>query len=319
VGTTSTTLLEAGDAGVETAVALLRSGECVGLPTETVYGLAADALDPSACARIFEAKARPLSDPLIVHLPDRAWADRLTGVGGIAGRLMDAFWPGPLTLVLPRGESVPDLVTAGQPTVALRMSAHPLFARVAGKFGRPLAAPSANRFGKISPTSARDVLAELGGRIPAVLDGGDCAHGLESTIVAVHGERLEILRSGPVTAGMLAEHGEIRADRGGIVAPGGLKSHYAPGTPLVLLDGPQPIAPHGGAGLLAWDSASPQGYAAVETLSTRGDLREAAARLYAAMRRLDAAGVGVIYAEPVPAEGLGVAILERLGKAAARE
>jgi len=299
--------------GVSAAVSLLASGGLVALPTETVYGLGADALNPGACARIFEAKDRPLSDPLIVHVPSREWLERLAVVSDDARRLAEHFWPGPLTLVLPRREIVPDLVTAGQETVAVRMSAHPVFRQVVETFGRPVAAPSANRFGRISPTTAAHVVAELGGRIPLVLDGGPCTHGLESTIVLIDTEGLHILRSGPVTAEELAAFGPVRGSVAGISAPGGLASHYAPRTPLVIGEA---IAREN-CGLLSWQAGG-DGFARVEYLSRTQDLREAAANLYGAMRRLDEAGLEVILAEPVPETGLGTAIMERLRKAAAR-
>lgn len=305
--------------GVEEVVRILRAGEVVGLPTETVYGLGADALNPLACARIFEAKERPFFDPLIVHVPDPEWMDRLARPVALARRLVEAFWPGPLTLVLPRREVVPDLVTSGQETVALRMSAHPVFQTVAREFGRPIAAPSANRFGRISPTTADHVVAELEGRIPLVLDGGPCPFGIESTIVLLSDQNLSILRHGPVTAGQLADFAEVKAPDPTVAAPGNLKSHYAPRTPLEILETPG-LMPESlkHTGLLAW-SHSGAGFAAVEHLSRSGDLCEAAANLYGAMRRLDEGGLQKILAEPVPETGLGVAIMERLRKAAARE
>jgi len=299
--------------GIAAAAAILDAGEVVALPTETVYGLGAAALDPAACARIFEVKDRPLSDPLIVHLPSREWLDRVAVVSPVAFRLAEKFWPGPLTLVLPRLGIVPDLVTAGQETVAVRMSAHPVFSAVLQAYGKPVAAPSANRFGRISPTSADDVVAELGGRIPLVIDGGPCEHGIESTIVLVQDSELHILRNGPVTAEELAAFGTVRGQVAGISAPGGLASHYAPRTPLVI---GEPV-PSPKTGLLSWQTAG-EGFAQVEYLSKSHDLREAAANLYGAMRRLDAAGLDLIIAEPVPESGLGRAIMERLKKAAAR-
>ncbi len=299
--------------GLSPAAALLAAGNLVAVPTETVYGLGAHALDPLACAKIFEAKERPLSDPLIVHVPDRDHAERLAMFSPLARALADVFWPGPLTLVLPRRGIVPDLVTSGQSTVALRMSAHPVFQSLLRLANLPVAAPSANRFGRISPTTAIDVVAELDGRIPLVLDGGPCVHGLESTIVYVSDE-LHILRRGPVTAGDLETFGPVTTGRADISAPGGLKSHYAPRTPLVLSENP---TPEPNTGLLAWRHSG-EGFERVEFLSRSGDLREAAANLYGAMRRLDGAGLAKIIAEPVPADGLGAAIMERLEKAAAR-
>ncbi|HEY5778133.1 MAG TPA: L-threonylcarbamoyladenylate synthase, partial [Terrimicrobiaceae bacterium] len=220
--------------GLEQAVELLAGGELVALPTETVYGLGAAALNPVACAKIFEAKERPLSDPLIVHLPDRQWLERLGRPDELALRLAKAFWPGPLTLVIPRRDLVPDLATAGQTTVALRMSAHPVFERVSRLYGKPIAAPSANRFGRISPTTASHVLAELGGRIPLIVDGGPCVHGIESTIVRVREQGVEILRHGPITSERLSEFGIVVPSQGSILAPGSMESHYAPNTRLII-------------------------------------------------------------------------------------
>ena len=310
--------------GLEQAVELLAGGELVALPTETVYGLGAAALSPVACAKIFEAKERPLSDPLIVHLPDRQWLERLGRPDELALRLAKAFWPGPLTLVIPRRDLVPDLVTAGQTTVALRMSAHPVFEKVSRLYGKPIAAPSANRFGRISPTTASHVLTELGGRISLIVDGGPCVHGIESTIVRVREQGVEILRHGPITSERLSEFGIVVPSQGSILAPGSMESHYAPNTRLIIsahstgLDNTGTVGFPKRTGFLLW-ATSGEGLEFVEHLSRRQDLREAAANLYGAMRRLDEAGLELIVAEPVPETGLGVAIMERLRKAAARE
>jgi L-threonylcarbamoyladenylate synthase len=311
--------------GLEPAAKLLAAGELVALPTETVYGLGAAALDPLGCAKIFEVKERPLSDPLIVHLPDSQWLDRLARPNSLAIRLTNEFWPGPLTLVLPRQNLVPDLVTAGQTTVALRMSAHSVFAEVSRIYGKPIAAPSANRFGRISPTNASHVLTELGGRIPLIIDGGPCLHGIESTIVRVHEHGVEILRHGPITKERLSDFGAVSPPRPGAVAPGSMPSHYAPQTPLIISEdlGAQLSGERKGnfpakTGFLLW-SSSGEGRRFVEYLSRAHDLREAAANLYSAMRRLDEAGLELIVAERFPETGLGVAIMERLRKAAARE
>ena len=309
-----TRILQAPD-GVSTIVEALAAGEPVALPTETVYGLAADALSPNACAKIFEAKNRPLSDPLIVHIPSIDWLPRLTSPTPTALALAEKFWPGPLTMVLPRQPIVPDIVTAGQETVAIRMSAHPLFQEVATAFGKPLAAPSANRFGRISPTSAAHVLAELDGRISFILDGGPCTHGIESTIVHVSDDGLRILREGPITREDLRAFAPLLDDSIAVSAPGGLKSHYAPRTPLVLEKNPAPRSEN--TGRLAF-SAPREGFAQTEILSATSDLREAAANLYGAMRRLDEAGLDLIVAEEIPEHGIGAAIMERLRKAAAR-
>ncbi len=321
---------------VDRAVELLRAGEVVALPTETVYGLAADATRPEAVVKIFEAKERPLFDPLIVHLPDQSWLGRIArhdDVMVLVEELTAAFWPGPLTLVLPRWSLVPDIVTSGLETVAVRMSAHPVFREVCRAFGKPLAAPSANRFGRISPTCAADVVKELGGRIPLVVDGGPTEHGVESTIVRVEPLLLTILRAGPVTREDLETFALSVSDSSSPLsspqAPGQLKSHYAPRTPLILatprtaaalaLAAGKTLAPS--TGVLAFRAAPKDAspFAAIEILSPTGDLREAAATLFAKLRRLDEAGLDLIIAEPVPETGLGVAIMDRLRKAAARE
>ena len=198
------------DSAVTRAVEQLRAGKLVALPTETVYGLAADALKPEAVAQIFAAKERPQFDPLIVHLPARDWVDRVVRIPpedrNLVDQLMRRFWPGPFTLVLPRQPIVPDLVTAGLETVAVRMSAHPVFAQVVRGFDGPVAAPSANRFGRISPTTAQHVVEELHGRIPLIIDGGPTRLGLESTIVAVKQGGISLLRQGSVTAEELSEY-----------------------------------------------------------------------------------------------------------------
>lgn len=302
------------------AAAFLRRGEIVAVPTETVYGLACDALNADAAGKVFAAKERPSFDPLIVHVEDATWIESLSCVAGaaetLAHKLAGAFWPGPLTMVLPAKDLVPDLVRSGLPTVALRCSAHPVMAAVVGELGRPLAAPSANRFGRISPVTAQDVVEELGGRIPLVLDGGPCRHGLESTIVAVEAGRLVVLRPGPVTAEELGRFAPVeRAARGGAVsAPGMLESHYAPRTPLRIWPEGVP-APDDAAtsGLLSFGAAAP-GFAVVEVLPSAAE--DAAPLFFAALRRLDSGGVQRIYAREIPEYGLGTAIMDRLRRAA---
>ncbi len=297
---------------VAAAVELLRAGEPVALPTETVYGLGADALKVHAALKIFEAKERPKFDPLIVHLPERGWLSRLTtSYDEIVEKLMDAFWPGPLTFVLPRQAIVPDLVTAGLDTVAVRMSAHPILTEVLRDFGSPLAAPSANRFGRISPTAAAHVFDELDGRIPLIVDGGPTMHGLESTIVAVRGGVIEILREGPITSEALSAFAPVRkiAPGGKVQAPGQLPSHYAPRTPLIVTnDVCQHLAEGRRVGLLTF-----------QHLSETRDLREAAANLFRCLREFDASGYDLIIAEAIPEDGLGAAIMDRLRRAAARK
>lgn len=306
------------------AVELLRKGEVVAFPTETVYGLAADALNPIAVAKVFEAKERPRFDPLIVHVPGEDWLERVAKIDNRSHaqieKLISQFWPGPLTLILGRQAIIPDIVTAGLDTVAVRMSSHPVFAEIISAFGKPLAAPSANRFGRISPTTAQHVFDELSGRIPLIIDAGPTAHGIESTIIAVHDNKIDVLRRGPITAEQLAEFGKIdivSASRE-ISAPGQLPSHYSPKTPLRLIDNAESfvLAANYRVGLLAWNLTRPEErFAAVRTLSERQDLREAAANLFRCLRELDELDLDLIVAERVPAQGLGAAILDRLERA----
>ena len=310
---------------VAVAAELLRSGNTVALPTETVYGLAADALKSEAVARIFEAKKRPRFDPLIVHLPDREWLERVGRIDndsqGLIEKLIAQFWPGPFTLVLPRREIIPEIVTAGLDTVAVRISAHPLFAEIIRVFDSPLAAPSANGFGRVSPTTARHVLDELDGRIPLIVDAGPTLHGIESTIVAVRRGRIEVLRRGPITSEQLETFGEVVFSEGvqRTEAPGQLPSHYAPRTPLVLMDDPLSFAAPSNkkCGLLAWRSmAGARQFVEVRQFSSRQDLREAAANLFRYLRELDQLNLDLIVAEKLPNEGLGAAINDRLCRAA---
>jgi L-threonylcarbamoyladenylate synthase len=318
------------------AVEVLRAGLPVALPTETVYGLAADALRPEAVARVFEAKARPSFDPLIVHLPSPSWLERVTlplpaSDQDLVSKLMKTFWPGPLTFVLPRTQLIPSLVSSGLPTVAVRMSAHPVFAEVCAAFGRPVAAPSANRFGRISPSAATHVMEELSGRIPLVLDAGPTMHGVESTIVRIAAGRIHVLRGGPITCEQLEEFAPVIARRkqpepgeSTPVAPGMLESHYAPEAEVRLCPlgaAPSPD-PERRCALLARDGTSARqiggSFAAVEILSESGDLRESAVNLFASLRRLDAANPELIVAELVADEGLGFAINDRLRRAAGK-
>jgi L-threonylcarbamoyladenylate synthase len=321
---------------LERAAHALREGRLVGMPTETVYGMAGDALNPAALAGIFEIKRRPFFDPLIVHIERHEDLDALirTRPEG-ADLLMKTFWPGPLTLVLPKSDRVPDLATAGLGTVAVRMPAHPVARALLRATGRPLAAPSANPFGSLSPTTAAHVADAFAddttGLLACVLDGGACEVGVESTVVGWDDEGLPLLlRAGGVPLEALeAALGrplgtpppQVDSPHGPVASPGALPWHYAPRTPLYLT--PQPRnAPEGDtepAGLLWFGAAKPPaGYAAVENLSPTGDLREAAANLFAALHRLDSRGLVRIDAHLVPESGLGRAINERLAKAAAK-
>jgi L-threonylcarbamoyladenylate synthase len=306
------------------AVELLRQGQLIALPTETVYGLAADALNPIAVAKIFEAKERPRFDPLIVHLPDRDWLEKIANIAAqdrqLVEKLAEKFWPGPFTMVLPKCEVVPEIVTAGLETVAVRISAHPIFCEIVQRFGGPLAAPSANRFGRISPTTAKHVLDELDGRIPLVIEAGATTHGIESTIAAVNDGKIDILRHGPITAEQLSQFGNVDIAKVSekISSPGQLLSHYAPKTPLRLLDNLRSFAPgERRCALLAWTPVKDDDrFVAIRNLSERHDLCEAAGNLFRYLRELDELGVDFIAAERVPDQGLGAAILDRLTRAA---
>lgn len=316
-------ILKAADA-LDAALRLLRRGELVAIPTETVYGLAGDATSGTAVARIFDAKGRPRFNPLIAHVSDMDMADRVGLVDPAARRLAEAFWPGPLTLVvaLRPDAGIHPLVTAGLDSVALRMPRG--FGReLVSRLERPLAAPSANRSGRISGTTAEAVQADIGQRIAMIVDGGATPVGLESTIVKVEDGRLRLLRAGGIAsdeieaaAGMPLLRRENTAAPADVEAPGMLASHYAPDA-AVRLDA---VEVHAGEALLAFGQARADGAeraAAMLNLSPRGDLREAAANLFSYLRRLDASGADVIAVEPIPAAGLGEAINDRLARAAA--
>lgn len=310
---TFTETVAADAAGIARAAALIRAGQPVAVPTETVYGLAADATDGSAVARIYAAKGRPAFNPLIVHVADRAAAEALALFNPVALRLAEAFWPGPLTLVLPaRAESsVAPLVMAGLETIAIRCPAHPAMRALLAACGRPLAAPSANASGTISPTTASHVLDSLGKRIPLVIDGGATAVGLESTIVAVLPGGLRLLRPGPITAEALGHATGLPVMLGTgerVEAPGQLASHYAPAKPLRL----NATRPETNEWLIGFGPV-----AGDDTLSHPGDLVEAAANLFAALHRADSSASPRIAVAPIPEEGLGIAINDRLRRAAA--
>lgn len=303
--------------------AALRAGDLVGLPTETVYGLAANALDADAVVKIFEAKERPLFDPLIVHVRDVEQALELTHPSAAQKEAMlglaAKFWPGPLTMVLPAAEEIPGLVTSGLSTVAVRCSAHPVMQAVMKAHGLPLAAPSANRFGRVSPTRAEHVFSELAGRIPWIVDAGPTTHGVESTIVQIMGDAsLRLLRPGPVTAEQLGPVSVVQGLSTGVgpVAPGQLEVHYAPATPLKLAS--DPTASMCAGYLLFGQQEAPQDAEVILNMSSGGDLAEAAANLFQMLRELDSMGLECIVASPVPETGIGVAINDRLRRAAAK-
>jgi len=310
-----TRTLAADDAGIAEAARLLAAGDLVAFPTETVYGLGGDARDDRTVARIYEAKGRPSFNPLIVHLPDLEAVERIAEVGPKARALAQTFWPGPLTLVLPlrARAGISPLVTAGLDSVAVRVPAHPLAQRLLRAFGGPLAAPSANPSGRVSPTRAEHVLDGLAGRIAAVLDGGPCAVGLESTIVLADPDPV-LLRPGGVPAealeSALGQPLALGGDAGRPTSPGQLASHYAPEAALRL------------GATTARDGEILVGFGPVEgalSLSPKGDLVEAAACLFQMLREADrlAGPGGRIAFAPVPETGLGRAINDRLRRAAA--
>lgn len=311
------------------AAEILAQDGIVAIPTETVYGLAGNAFSPQALARIFAAKGRPTFDPLIVHVADFDDLPRVVAHWPLGARqLAEAFWPGPLTLILPKNHHIPDLATSGLSTVGVRMPAHPMARDIIRLAKVPLAAPSANLFQRISPTTATHVMDQLGEVIDGVVDGGPCVVGVESTIVGFQGEQAVLYRPGAITPAMLesivgpiqrhtptSHPGEPDQAQ---PAPGLMERHYSPTTPLVLHSWPSVLRPK--TGLLAFGSLPPQATqcVAVFQLSENGNPLEAAANLYAGLRQLDSLGLDCILATPLPEDGLGIAINDRLRRAATR-
>ncbi|MBL7953272.1 MAG: threonylcarbamoyl-AMP synthase [Flavobacteriales bacterium] len=313
---------------LSTAADLLRGGDIVAIPTETVYGLAADAFNPEAVLKIFTTKARPSFDPLIVHI------GRMEQLGCVvlelpegAERMMNVFWPGPLTLVLPKRPEVPDIVTSGLDTVGVRMPAHPMALELLSNLDFPLAAPSANPFGYVSPTTAQHVADQLGERIPYILDGGACNVGVESTIIGWEAGEWRLYRPGGVPVEAIERVlGVSLSTAGGdpsgvevpVQAPGMLESHYAPRKPVQVGDLDELLKAHNGQriGMISFSKTYPVHRS--EVLSPSSDLKEAAQKLFAALRMLDASDCDVILAERFPEEGLGRAINDRLRRAAAK-
>lgn len=299
-----TKVLPYGREAIARAARLIRQGQPVAIPTETVYGLAADATSGEAVARIYEAKGRPRFNPLIVHVEGLDQARRIASFDEMAVALASRYWPGPLTLVLPVREDagIASLLAAGLPSIAVRAPAHPAMRDLLGAVGRPLAAPSANASGRISPTRAEHVLASLGGRIPLVVDAGPASAGVESTIVAVAGGRLRLLRPGPVDLGLAAAQG------GQVEAPGQLESHYAPSKPLR----PGATAADPDEWLIGFGDVHGDA-----SLSRSGDLVEAAANLFDRLHEAERQPRPRIAVAPVPERGIGTAINDRLRRAAA--
>ena len=323
----SANIRAASEAAIDEAARLLHAGELVAFPTETVYGLGADASNPAALRRLFEAKGRPADHPVIVHVADlaaaRRWAATMSA-GALA--LAEAFWPGPLTLIVPRAAQVSDAVTGGQASVGLRVPSHPVARALLAGFGGGIAAPSANRFGHVSPTTARHVADDLGDAVALILDGGPCDVGIESTIVAFDGDTPLLLRPGGVGADAIAGVLGRMPARGGASAPrasGTLASHYAPRTPSTLVskdalraelrqlaDRDERVA------VLARDVAIPEGFDGLWIHAPRDPVTYARA-LYANLRALDAAGADAILIEEVPADRSWTAVRDRLSRATA--
>ncbi len=315
------------EAAIASGARALAAGDLVAFPTETVYGLGADALSPQAVSRVFAAKGRPPDHPLICHVADAGdLAPLVAEVTPDARALAQAFWPGPLTIILPRSQAVPDAVTGGRDTVAVRVPDHPLALALLEQFGGPVAAPSANRFGRPSPTRAGDVVTELGDAVTVVLDGGPCAIGIESTVLDLTTEPPQVLRPGGISAEAIAaviERPVSATASGPVRAPGMLESHYAPGARVEIV--PQDDAA-ARAAVLAGDGQAVAILAPGEIfplpasaliLGPVGTPEAYAALLYAAFRRADAAGADVILAVPPAPRGMGVAVRDRLSRAAA--
>lgn len=313
--TIATRLLPAAPASIAAAGAMLREGKLVALPTETVYGLGANACDDRAVASIFAAKERPRFNPLIVHVRGLKEANELAVFHPMAQKLAGKFWPGGLTLVLPRRtpSSLSLLVSAGLDTVALRVPSHPVARALLEEARVPIAAPSANRSGRISPTSAEAVMEELQGRVDAIVDGGSCALGLESTVIGFQGDRAVLLRKGAIAREAIERITGplVMPEVGAIHAPGMMESHYAPKTPLRL--NATDVQP--GEALLAFGATVPQGAPFLCNLSPKADLKEAASNLFAMLRSLDKSGASRIAVMHIPDEGLGEAINDRLRRA----
>ena len=335
-----TQLLPATDEALALAARLLTEGELVAFPTETVYGLGAHAMDAQAVLGIFSAKGRPADNPLIVHIHDRSQLDGICEVNEAAIRLMDAFWPGPLTIILPRKDAVPNAVTANLDTVAVRMPAHPVALALLRACSLPVAAPSANRSGKPSPTSARHVFDDMDGRIPLIIDGGESDVGLESTVISLAGEKPCILRPGGVTKAMLEEvlgpvdlAGSILRplEKGEkALSPGMMYKHYSPDGQVTLIGGEESAVVEALRKLYA--HAASEGHRACvmcfsehvaaladcqpHDIGSKDDPSEVAHRLFNTLRLLDEEKMDVIFSEVMPPEGVGLAVMNRLGRAA---
>lgn len=304
---------------IELASKLIREGKLVAFPTETVYGLGANALDPLAVARIFEMKERPSFDPLIVHIADKNDIEKLTvKADERIYRVIDRYWPGPLTLILPKSDIVPDIVTSGLSTVGIRMPDNGIALELIRRSGTPIAAPSANKFGRISPTSAMHVKKQLP-EVDYILDGGNTTVGIESTIISFTDRGFQIIRNGILTREEIEEilpydDSPITRD---IVAPGMLKSHYSPHKAMIIDEGSTiPGIDKRKAGFISFSGTQEKGYKKVIRPTENQDLKQYAVNMFAAMHSLEESEIEVIVAEPVPETGIGIAIMDRLRKAA---
>ncbi len=301
----------------------IQKGNLVGFPTETVYGLGANALDPYAVAKIFELKERPSFDPLIVHIASIGDLERLTITKDERiYHLAKKFWPGPLTIILPKSDLVPDIVTSGLSTVGIRMPNHPIALELIRQSECPIAAPSANKFGQLSPTQAEHVLKQLPD-VDFLIDGGQTKVGIESTIIKLNNKGFEILRHGIITREeieTIIPYYEVpNKDKTNIVSPGMLKSHYSPSKPIYIIEKETPsLEKRSKAGLLSYTGTNCENYQIVDVLSPDGNLKTYAVNLFAAIHKMEESDVECIYAEAVPEEGVGIAIMDKLRKAAYR-
>lgn len=308
---------------IECVAALLEQGACVAIPTETVYGLAGNALDAAAVIRLFQIKNRPSFDPVLVHIADAGEIEKYATISEDAHKLATAFWPGPLTILLEKKDCIPDVVTSGSPLVGLRCPDHPLTHKLLQRLAFPLAAPSANPFGYVSPTRAEHVAAQLGDKIPYIMDGGPCAVGIESTIVACNSRDVVLHRFGGINLEAIEDVLGKKVLARGIheipVAPGSLKSHYAPAIPVIVGNPDELLLTHPSrehAGVLSFH----QDYGASQQiiLSRSGDLIEATRNFFSALRDLDTTDCKVIFADRFPDKGLGRALNDRLQRAMSR-
>ncbi len=312
--------VKATEENIKLAGSIIKKGGLVAFPTETVYGLGANALNPYAVAKIFEVKNRPTFDPLIVHISKIEWLEKLTKeIDERAFKLIEKFWPGPLTLVLPKSQIVPDIVTAGLPTVAIRMPSHPVALALIESSETPISAPSANRFGYISPTTAEHVEKQLGDKIDLIMDGGRCPIGVESTVLSLIDDEPAILRPGGLPVEEIEKvmgKVKIQTKSEKPLSPGQLPKHYSPRTPVKIFKSLDEIKGNENLGILLFKKLDVDIKAKhIEILSETGNLVEAAGNLFSALHRLDEANVDIIYAQGVPEVGLGLAIMDRLRKA----